>query len=410
MDMFKSNLLVNGESVTMSMPFSKVDTKKRLVSGWATADNADTQNDVVLASASIDAFTRARGNIREMHQPIAVGKMINFVEKELFIDNKVHKGIFVTVRVSEGAEDTWKKVLDGTLTGFSIGGAVTDSHTEFSKSDNKTLRVITGYDLTELSLVDNPANQSSNIMSIEKNNGSVTIKGMAVETIVENVFICDSHDEPVVVVSDNELEKCPTCDSRMDNAGWFESDSHRDDKVEAIVTKFIETSKPNLEGGVDVGQKNKDVVEQPKEVETDSAVDPDEVVETEEVVDEAVEEEEAAEEEPVEDNSDEVLAKIDELKDIVSKSVDGNEAVVKRVEELEAKFDESTTKFFERAEELEKRISDSSKAIEAHKNRLDDLSKAVTSLNDSAAFSKSRGHETLNEDVQDRGFWGGAFS
>ena len=115
----KATLNVNGKDIHMSMPFAKVDKSARTVSGFATLDNIDTQGDVVLAEASVKAFSRARGNIREQHDPYkAVGRMVDFREEEFYHsdpetgEGKFYKGIFVTARVSEGAEDTWKKVLD----------------------------------------------------------------------------------------------------------------------------------------------------------------------------------------------------------------------------------------------------------------------------------------------------------
>jgi hypothetical protein len=125
----KVNWTTNDKQVRLSMPIAKVDRDNRLVSGFATLDNVDTQGDVVLSEASQRAFARARGNLREMHQPVAVGKIVDFREDEFFDGNKFYRGIFVTAYVSKGAESTWEKVIDGTLTGFSIGGDITDSST-----------------------------------------------------------------------------------------------------------------------------------------------------------------------------------------------------------------------------------------------------------------------------------------
>ena len=138
----KAHWVANGQNVTLSMPLTKVDKEKRLVHGFASLDNEDSHDDVVTAAASVKAFSRFRGNIREMHQPIAVGKMVDFREEELFSNGRVHKGVFVTVYVSRGAQDTWEKVLDDTLSGFSIGGNVLDAETEFSKDAGKPIRFI----------------------------------------------------------------------------------------------------------------------------------------------------------------------------------------------------------------------------------------------------------------------------
>ena len=76
MTISKAHFDTNGEDLRLSMPFSKVDKERRIVSGFATLDNLDRQNDIVLPEASLKAFQKFRGNIREMHQPISVGKMV----------------------------------------------------------------------------------------------------------------------------------------------------------------------------------------------------------------------------------------------------------------------------------------------------------------------------------------------
>ncbi len=75
----------DGENLRLSMPFSKVDKERRIVSGFASLDNLDKQMDIVTAEASMKAFAKFRGNIREMHQPLAVGKMVNFKEDKYFL-------------------------------------------------------------------------------------------------------------------------------------------------------------------------------------------------------------------------------------------------------------------------------------------------------------------------------------
>jgi hypothetical protein len=84
MTISKAHWDVEGEDVRLSMPFSKVDKERRIVSGFATLDNVDRQNDIVTTEASLKAFSKFRGNIREMHQPISVGKMVSFKEDKYF--------------------------------------------------------------------------------------------------------------------------------------------------------------------------------------------------------------------------------------------------------------------------------------------------------------------------------------
>ena len=170
MTISKAQLITDGNNVRLSMPFSKVDKERRIVSGFATLDNVDRQDDIVTTEASVNAFTRFRGNIREMHQPLAVGKMVAFKEEKYFDpeSKKFYSGVYVSAYVSKGAQDTWEKVLDGTLSGFSIGGRMNKWDDAFDEKMDKAIRIIKEYDLVELSLVDTPANQFANIMSIER--------------------------------------------------------------------------------------------------------------------------------------------------------------------------------------------------------------------------------------------------
>jgi hypothetical protein len=172
------------------MPFSKVDKERRIVSGFATLDNVDRQSDIVTSEASMKAFSKFRGNIREMHQPIAVGKMVAFKEDKYFDPEtkKFYSGVYVSAYVSKGAQTTWEKVLDGTLSGFSIGGKMNNWDDAYDEKMDSQIRVIKDYDLFELSLVDTPANQFANILSVEKVDGVQTLNGESVNVEIENVF------------------------------------------------------------------------------------------------------------------------------------------------------------------------------------------------------------------------------
>lgn len=441
----KSNLTVDGNTVHVSMPFAKVDEEKRLVSGWATLDNIDTQGDIVLAEASAKAFARARGNIREMHQPLAVGRMIDFREDEFYDPQtkKFYRGIFVTARVSQGAEDTWQKVLDGTLQGFSIGGEINKASNEFVKEAGRTVRFIEDYDLVELSLVDNPANQLANVDSFAKNifsistdnSGHKVVKGMAVETKIENVFICTKHEEEVITISTEEAADCPECGSKMENAGWFESGEDRADKVDGIVAKFLnpadkEAAPISNEGGVDMGVKKSE--ETAKEVgvvnpgetfpdgekieesdQTSVPLDEDKAEEIDEAADTEEEEgkEPADSPEEVEDDESQISKKIDELHTAVKESLESSkEETLAKVADLESKLEENRQEFMQKFSEIESKVSGFDEKFEAQKARLSELESSLEKMNRSDAFRKSADLAPAEPVVQKDKFWGGAFS
>lgn len=428
-------MTVDGNSVNMSMPFAKVDKAQRLVSGFATLDNLDTQDDVVSAEASQKAFARARGNIREMHQPLAVGRMVDFKEDEYYDKetNKFYRGIYVTARVSEGAEDTWKKVLDGTLTGFSIGGNINEVSNEFSKSQKKSYRLIKDYDLVELSLVDNPANQLANVLSIQKTATGSVVKGMAVESKIENVFVCSKHDADVVSVRETESEDCPLCGAKMDNAGWFESGADRTEKVQLIVEKFLSPEQEaapisDSEGGVVMG------VEKSVEKKDDSLVAPileeavtekaeleeaEEVTETPaeeeaaEEVDETPAEEEAETPEEVADEGEVISKAIDDLKETVTTSLEKTrEETAEHLAALEKKIDEAKAEFIAKSSELDSKLSGFGEKLDTAKTRLAELEKNLEKMNDGDAIRKSSdlSDEPLVKSVQNDDSWNGAFS
>jgi hypothetical protein len=231
----KAHWETTGDSVRLSMPIGKVDVERRMVSGFATLDNIDKQGDIVTTESSVEAFKNFRGNLREMHQPSAVGKIVSFKEDRYFDPSvkKFYSGVYVSAYVSKGAQDAWEKVLDGTYKGFSIGGNIKNWDDAYNEELSKTIRVIKEYDLFELSLVDNPANQFANIVSIEKVDGKNVVSGYLSKAEIENVF-WDS-ETGIVMVSESENETSPTSGKAMQNIGFIE----KGDKNNTETIKFL---------------------------------------------------------------------------------------------------------------------------------------------------------------------------
>jgi hypothetical protein len=244
----KASLSMNGNSVNLTMPISKIDEEKRIVSGFATLDNIDKQGDRVLPEASEKAFANFRGNVRLMHQPIPAGKVVSF-RSDTFFDpetKKQYTGVFVDAYVSKGAQDIWEMVLDGTLTGFSIGGAIKDTDNELDEESNKTVRVIKEYDLVELSLVDSPANQFANIFSIQKTLDGDVVDGMFSKSNIQNVFWCEQ--EEMAYLSNEEKYSCASCNSELSSIGWIDEITKAN--VENAMSKIIEMHKAVAPGTV----------------------------------------------------------------------------------------------------------------------------------------------------------------
>lgn len=400
MNIEKAIWTTDGNTVRLSMPLQKVDEEKRIVSGFATLDNVDTSGDIVLASASKDAFENFRGNIRLMHQPIPAGKLVNFREEEYFDakTQKFYRGIYVDVYVSKGAPEVWEMVLDGTLTGFSIGGAITEQENQFVKDANRVIRFIKGYDLVELSLVDSPANQLCNVFSIQKAaDGTTNVEGMIAEVTTENVFFC-AKDE-IAFTSQDEAKACNVCGTEAKNIGWFESDGgDKTEKVNAIVADFTKATE-TVEGRenemadevVDTEVVEEEVVE--AEVEATEEVEEDAAVEAEESEDEATdspdEDEEEAEEEVEKAETPDFAQMFAELSDSIQKALATGreetaaeiakvndrlaavEVVAEKLEELGNKHAELTEKYNavnSQIESVEKRFNEIEKGVGVKKS------------------------------------------
>jgi len=268
MNIEKAQWSTDGQNIHLSVPFTKVNRENRTVSGFATLDNVDQTGDVVTAEASMKAFESFRGNLREMHQPLAVGKVVSF-KPETYYDQKskeFYNGVYVTSYISKGAQDTWEKVLDGTLSGFSIGGKIKESDNEMNKSTGETVRFIKDYDLIELSIVDSPANEMCNIISIEKMNGQLVFKGMAADVVTENIFYCEESDS--VFISTDKTYASPVTGKEATLIGWVESsDINKSKEIDKILASFKKSRVPlpgiqtiakqvNVQGGNEVEKLN----------------------------------------------------------------------------------------------------------------------------------------------------------
>jgi uncharacterized protein YoxC len=365
MDISKAHWSSEGKNLRLSMPIAKVDQERRTVSGFATLDNVDRQGDIVPSDASLKAFEQFRGNLREMHQQIAVGKVVSFKEDKYFDpeEKKFYNGVFVSAYVSKGAQDTWEKVLDGTLTGFSIAGNITDSEDIYNEELDKSIRIIKDYDLYELSLVDNPANQYANVISIEKNHDG----GYLSTTSTENVFWCSKDD--LVQVSANSSSDCPRCDKGMQNIGFVETnDADKADVIKTIISRIKNEEK-------EVSKMAEEVIETSIEtVEVEKTVDAP-VAEAETTVAKADEEATAEEVEKGEkkekmDHDDE-----EEDKDEMDKAV---EAEVEKSEEVSES--EEVAKSI--SETLTSTLDTLAETIKALNGKIEDLHKSVTGVND----------------------------
>ena len=445
----------DNDDIKLSMPIAKVDVERRIVSGFATLDNIDKQADIVPTDVSIKAFETFRGNLREMHQAIAVGKVVNFRQEKFFdkSTDKLYNGVYVDAYISKGAQDTWEKVLDGTLSGFSIGGIIKDSENAYDENVAKTIRVVKDYELNELSLVDNPANQFANVVSIQKINKDEQTDGIIAKAYLENVYWCEN--DGIVRLSEVDDSSCPSCEVSMKNIGFVETkDTEKAMTVKSILNKFIgstdlaksedvsetpETSGETLESAID---NNASIVK--NNIEEENNVSEDNTV-VEETVEEVATEEVVAET-PAEETVEKSVDAVDAVEETVVKSADPEEApaeevaeeasddveveksvvetdsadseLVKAVDEIKVSVTEAVSELVstikslkEEVAGIKKSVDTSNEEISAVKGNLEEFGKRVDGLEDDTAVRKSGdlGGIVQGNTIRKGSMWGGRF-
>jgi len=427
MNINKAHWTTDGDTVRLSMPLTKVDEGRRIVSGFASLDNLDKQDDIVTTEASMEAFAKFRGNIREMHQPSAIGKMVSFKEEKYFDpeSKKFYKGVYVSAYISKGAQDAWEKVLDGTYTGFSIGGRMNKWDDAYDEKADKSIRVIKEYDLIELSLVDSPANQFANILSVEKVDGTNTVTGSSADTVVENVFW--DAESGLVTVSENETELSPVSGEEMKNIGFVEkNDSEKPTMIKFLVdsAKGIRTIKIAKEDNLMTEETTGavDVLETPAvavvdEVEVAPEAPAEVAADVAEVATEV-----AAEDAPVvvEDGSaPSIEEETEKAEEAIAEVADATAEVAKAVTEIQNSLTNALSELAATVKSMQTNVDALTKSLESVteevkevKGSFNEFGKTVDAVVADTAFRKSG---DLGEIVQEspkviqKSLWGGRF-
>ena len=436
MNIEKSLWTSHGNDINLSVPFTKINREKRTVSGFATLDNVDQTGDVVTAEASVKAFESFRGNIREMHGSLAVGKMVSF-KPETFYDpttKEFYNGVYVTAYISKGAQDSWEKVLDGTLSGFSIGGKIKESDNEVNKATGKTVRFIKDYELMELSIVDSPANELCNILSIQKVNGQFIAKGIAVDVVTENIFYCE--DSNSVFISTEKTYDSPVSGKPAQLIGWVESsDVNKAKEIDKILDAYKHSrftlpdtqkiaKQANAEGGNEMSDNTENVVAE--DVAVDAAVEV-AVEETAVVAEDAATAEAPAEDAVAEDVPAETLEKAAEVSEdkvdepdfakmlgdlkgffseTLNKASEANAAQVTTIQETVEAFSKSVDA---RISELAEQHTVLSSAVNDIKSTIDGVQKRVDAVESETAIKKSSDLGRSEEVTIKKSKWNGSF-
>jgi len=438
-DLSKAFWATSGDSIRFSMPIQKVDKEKRIVSGWATLDTLDKQGDVVSIEASAKAFQRFRGNIREQHTPLAVGKMVSFKQDKYFDkeSGQTYNGIYVDVYISKGAQDTWYKVTENILTGFSIGGRINESEDMYTKNADGPVRLIKDYELDELSLVDNPANPEANIVSIQKFvDGEQEIE----KNYLETVYWCASND--TIILSEKNQYACPQCSKAMVNIGFVESnDVNKSDTIKELFETFTKSSDEESDEREAIDEIAKSIAENNEKEGINMARAPkvsevvEEVIEKSDAAPEAIEDvvetpaEESAEEtteETVEKSADETVE--DVVEEAIEKSTtptdEDNADLAKSVDEVKVSLVDAFKEFSATIKSLTDEIADLKKSVNTVSGEVDvvksninevkgnisEFGQRMDQVEADTAVRKSGDLGGIVQEVQiNKSMWGGRF-
>lgn len=407
----KALLTATENEINISVPFTKFDKANRKVSGFATLDNIDQSGDVLTSEASVQAFEQFRGNVREQHDKSkAIGKMVSFQQQDFYDKNtdKMYNGIYVTAYVSKGAQDTWEKVLDGTLSGFSVKGAIVKQHTEYIPDEDKSIRFIDAYSLEELSLVDSPCNQLANVFSIEKTADGVEIN-VTNEVNLENVFWCD--EDAVAVVSKDDSANCSKCETPMKNAGWFESVAGEDkvEKMKEVLKASGFTKSDNdlreMKGGPEMANEvDKEEVEKAA----------DETVETVEEVEKSTSEETEDGTEIKEPDLQGIAKALDEIKATLAGVTAAGSVKETAIADIKTTVEGVQKSVETRMEDLLKQHTELADDFKALKEGLGGVEKRLNMVESSSAIKKSADVETgstieKSNKQEQKPFWSNAF-
>lgn len=128
--------------------------------GYFTSDNRDEVGDIITRSATERAIPKYRqwGNLRFMHQPKPVAKMLKIGTEDGLDWNEIEFEVI--------DPETAFMVENGLLTALSVGILVNFEDIDFLEDGGF---IINDYQLAEISLVDHPANYDAKLKDLELN-------------------------------------------------------------------------------------------------------------------------------------------------------------------------------------------------------------------------------------------------
>ena len=310
------------------------DDGSLIVKGAFTSDRKDMLGDIITREATTKAIPAYKqwGNIRYMHQPKPVGKVTKIGEEDGLSWNEVEFKVM--------NKDAALEVEQGLLSALSVGILIDLDKVDFIEGGGLLIKE---YLLSEISLVDHPANYDA----------SLATKGISMEEYRMN-------KQGVLIAGEDSEEKnldAPEV-AQVEEEAQEPIEAVEDEKdITAEAEEIVEEEKDLDEAEeVEVADEVEPVeeIEEEKDLEVDEVVS-EEIIEEEKELDEEVEpvaEAEVEAEEEVAETVVEVEASIDEEEAVIEEEVE--EAVA----EEEKSIDEAAETDEDKIERLEKQISE----------------------------------------------------
>lgn len=172
------------KSMNLFAQIAKIDESKHEVWGVATAEIVDKEGEIFDYKSSKPYFKswsdeiakatdgKSLGNVREMHEPSAVGKLV-----AIAFDDDL-KQIRVGARIVDSV--AWQKCMLGVYTGFSIGGAYVNSW-----KDGEFVRFTANP--VEISVVDNPCVPGAHFTAV-KADGTCEVRKFTHDAATRSAF------------------------------------------------------------------------------------------------------------------------------------------------------------------------------------------------------------------------------
>jgi len=243
--------MANKEDAQFFLEITRVDDEKREVEAYGTrGDIKDSFGTII----DLDSAVKCMADymefpaIREMHQPIAAGKTINYE-----VDDK---GIKLVAKVVD--DDAWNKVKEEVYRGFSVGGK--QDYTVRNGKNIGRIRpdkwqeddVIVLKSITEFSLVDSPSNRGcgnlvyriSDHTDIKENDMEKTKEEETVAEALERIEgerEAKETKEEVTRYAGEEINDCATALSALQSItyllGWEAGETHPEAKEQQDALK-----------------------------------------------------------------------------------------------------------------------------------------------------------------------------